>query len=375
MKQALVRNLSHIPGWRTSRKIIVFLVDDWGSIRIHGHKAREALRRAGVNIDSNRFNKYDTLASEDDLTSLFDVLASFRDRNEASPCFTALATVANPDFDRIRQSGFKTYFYDPFTRTLERYYRTDKVFELWKQGMEQRLFEPQFHGREHLNVNRWLKGLRMGEPHLIAAFDQHSIGVPLSGSESQIGNYLAAFDPDNENELEEYHSICRDGLHVFRDTFGYDARLFTSSSLIHPQKMEKALAENGIQFIDRARLSSVPTGNGAYKRKFFRLGQKNPQGQIYLTRNCMFEPNQNSHRDSVDEVMSQIKLAFRWNKPAIISSHRVNFVGSVEKANRDRGLVQLKELLRDVLCKWADAEFMTGSELGNLMKTAGETKN
>ena len=38
-KNAL-RNLSNLPGWRTSRKIVVIESDDWGTIRMPSNKAR-----------------------------------------------------------------------------------------------------------------------------------------------------------------------------------------------------------------------------------------------------------------------------------------------------------------------------------------------
>ena len=59
--------------------------------------------------------------------------------------------------------------------------------------------------------------------------------------------------------------------------------------------------------------------------------------------------------------MKQISAAFRWGKPAIISTHRVNFVGSISPYNREKGLRELKKLINAILKKWSDVEFM-GSE-------------
>ena len=77
-KATLSRNLSNLPGWRINRKIVVIESDDWGSIRMPSKKAFEILRKSGVDVisgDNLRFNSYDTLASSDDLSALFDVLS------------------------------------------------------------------------------------------------------------------------------------------------------------------------------------------------------------------------------------------------------------------------------------------------------------
>jgi len=40
MKQAILNNLKNIWGWRTSRKIVVFSVDDYGNVRLDSRQAR-----------------------------------------------------------------------------------------------------------------------------------------------------------------------------------------------------------------------------------------------------------------------------------------------------------------------------------------------
>ena len=44
------RNVVNIPGWSTSRKIVVFESDDWGSIRVRSNEDVAAMRRAGFNL-------------------------------------------------------------------------------------------------------------------------------------------------------------------------------------------------------------------------------------------------------------------------------------------------------------------------------------
>jgi hypothetical protein len=364
----LIKNFSNIPGWSTRRKLVIFLVDDWGSIRIPDKAAFEALQKAGIDCEGNRFNRYDTLESQHDLSMLFEILASFKDKNNNSPSFTALTTVANLDFDKIRISDYREYFYEPFTKTLQRYYGTDLPFNLWKEGIKAGIFIPQFHGREHINVSLWLKGLQNKDYNLLTAFNQKAIGVPMSNPSKSRGSYLAAFDFGNESEQDNLKAICKDGLTLFNEIFGYHATLFTSPCLIHNSNLEPLLAENGIQFIDRAKISHIPLGNGVYRKKYYRLGQRNDWDQFYITRNCMFEPNEHNDSTAVNKALRDMEISFRCMKPAIISSHRVNFVGSISPGNREHGLRCLKELLFKIKTRWPDAEFLKFSDLAEEIK-------
>ena len=87
---------------------------------------------------------------------------------------------------------------------------------------------------------------------------------------------------------------------------------------------------------------------------------------MYITRNCFFEPSDKS-KDWLTSCLADIDNAFKWNKPAVISSHRVNYVGSLNEKNRKIGLEQLRTLLNTVIKKWPEVEFMTSSELGDLI--------
>ena len=132
--------------------------------------------------------------------------------------------------------------------------------------------------------------------------------------------------------------------------------------------LEKVLAQNGIKFINSAKIQHEPQGNGIYKKNIRFIGSKNKLGQVYLTRNCFFEPSSMEHPANTDWIgncMREIESAFRWGKPATISSHRVNYIGFLNPENRERGLKQLNELLMKMLKKWPDIEFMTSVELGN----------
>jgi len=111
-QQSILRNLSNLPGWRTNRKILVFESDDWGIVRISSNHAREALIIKNVINSTNIFhyNLHDALESNEDLTSLYDVLSSYKDQNGNHQVFTAINVVANPVLIKSRPKNLLSIF-------------------------------------------------------------------------------------------------------------------------------------------------------------------------------------------------------------------------------------------------------------------------
>jgi hypothetical protein len=54
-------------------------------------------------------------------------------------------------------------------------------------------------------------------------------------------------------------------------------------------------------------------------------------------------------------------------RPAIISTHRINFMGSIFPSNRDANLKLLNSLIKQLINKWPDIEFMASDTLGDLI--------
>ena len=48
--------------------------------------------------------------------------------------------------------------------------------------------------------------------------------------------------------------------------------------------------------------------------------------------------------------------------------HRLNFMGSLVEQNRTDNLKLFEKLITKLLLKWPDIEFMTSTELGDLIK-------
>lgn len=371
LKKSLISHVQNLPGWRTNRKIVVIESDDWGSIRMPSRQVYDKLLKEGYPVDRDPFMKYDSLADESDLTSLFEVLSSVKDALGNPAKMTANTIVANPDFAKISASDYSTYHYEPFTTTLNRYPNHARSFDLWKEGMAQGVFHPQFHGREHLNTGRWMKALKRNDPQVRRAFDLGMISIGSGPSDMRF-NYMEALDYFSEEEKAEKQAVVSEGLELFRQTFGYPSRSFIACCYVWDKETEQILHKNGVKFIQGVAQQLLPRINNhkhTFKKKYHFIGQQNNLSQFYLTRNSYFEPCLlPAGTDHIGYCMKRMEIAFKLNKPAIIASHRLNYVGGIHPENRDANLKLLKELLVRIKSKWPGLEFLSSDQLGAEME-------
>ncbi|MCK9412221.1 MAG: hypothetical protein M0Q53_07965 [Prolixibacteraceae bacterium] len=377
LKGKLSRNLINIPGWRTNRRIVVIESDDWGSIRMPSREVYESMLKAGIGVDKCPYNKYDSLASESDLDALFNVLVKFKDKNGNHPILTANTVMANPDFQKIRESGFKEYHYELFTETFKKYPNHQNSFYLWGKGMEEKIFHPQFHGREHVNVNLWMHLLHNKQKAFLKAFDYGFWG--LGPSIVHVGarrNIQASFDASDQAEIEQHSLFIKDGLGLFHNLFGYKSQSFIANNFIWASELNKTLKENEVTILQGMKYQLLPILSQTRRQKIRHvLGELNDQKQTYLIRNCAFEPSQYPTFDNVNNCLKDISTAFFWKKPAIISSHRLNYIGYINEKNLIMNLRDLEKLFVNILKEWPEVEFMTSDRLGECISSDDQFSN
>ncbi|MBK8502218.1 MAG: hypothetical protein IPL46_08425 [Saprospiraceae bacterium] len=367
----LIRNimyhLGNLPGFHTSRKIITLTSDDWGSIRMPSKEIYDRLISKGLALSRCPYSRVDNLATGEDLTCLYEVLDSVKDINGMGAVMTANTIVANPDFDKIEASDFQRYYFEPFTETLANYPNHHGSFDLWKQGIAAGLFVPQYHGREHVNVRRWMAMLRSGSKEMRSAFGEGVCG--LSNAVIPEGkNVMAAFDIDSKDEQQEKIEILKSGHHLFRQIFGFTSQSFIAPTYVWNSDVELSLTDMGIKLIQSNPYQKMPVpGRGGFRKIYHYNGQRNKYGQSYIVRNAYFEPTITNGKLSAKECMERIEIAFRCGKPAVISTHRLNFIGSIDVQNRDHNLNLFSSLLKGIVHRWSDVEFMSVSQLGALI--------
>lgn len=370
IKTSAKLNAKNLVGWRTDRKIVVFSVDDYGNVRLDSKEAREKMDQAGFKA-LNRFDELDTLETKHDLEALFEVLTSVKDRNGRPAVFTSFAMPCNINFERMSENEYREYYYELLPETfrkqsLRQPEAYEGAWELLQEGIKKKLMVPQFHGREHLSLKIFEEKLGQKDAALLTALKNRSYtGITANGYKTI--SATAAFDFWEFEENERFHEIIRDGVTAFEKVYGYRPEYFNPpAGRVHPV-IHKTLHNGGIKFMDTPMIKREHQGKGKYKRIFNYTGKQSDLGQIYIVRNVVFEPTQDRDVDWVSFAMKQIEAAFRWNRPAIISSHRVNFCGHIDERNREKGLNALQELLFKITERWPEVEFLAANELGELI--------
>lgn len=363
------QHLINIRGKQFSKRLVVFESDDWGSVRMKDRSTFEKLVRKYPEIQKDPYNRYDTLATTSDLLALYETLNTVKSGSGTPAVITANAVMANPDFEAIKESGFQKYIYEPFTETLKRYKGREKAFSLWKEGINNKLFIPQFHGREHINVFQWMLGLQRQEEMLYAAFSNDLLCITRAAGLNTFG-YMKALDYLSDAERKEKVQIVNEGLDLFEEIFGFSSKSFIANSYTWDSLVEKTLAVRGVSLIQGISKQRTPLlradttiNKHSYRFPVHYTGQTNQYGQHYLVRNAFFEPSQYDSSDPVGECLRRIEIAFQWKKPAIIGTHRINFVGGIDIKKRDSNIFLFRELLKSIVKKWPDVEFVSSDSL------------
>jgi hypothetical protein len=370
MLNLLKQDAKNLIGWKTRRKLLVFSVDDYGNVRLASKKAREALDKSGMKAVS-RFDAFDTLENREDLEMLFEVLGSARDVHGHAAIFTTYALPCNIDFEQMVSVDYKHYEHELLPQTFEKLSQQDSLayegaWPMLQEGIKDRLMVPQFHGREHFNVKVFEDLLKEKDQELLTSLKNRSL-ANLNPSSSQGPGYTSAFGFKDYEENQSFEQIIREGLDAFEQVYGYPAVHFTPPGGGEHSIVHRYAGKYGIKYVDVPMIKKEHQGHGKYKTRVYYTGKRNVAGITYLVRNVVFEPTEHDASEAVNLAIKQIEAAFRWNRPAIISSHRVNFCGHVDPGNRKEGLAALKELLKRITALWPDVEFISADQLGDLI--------
>lgn len=370
IKNNISYNLQNAIGKRVREKILVIESDDWGSIRMPSITSYNNLLKQGFDLDKSPYNRLDRLESEEDILGVFEHLRMIKDHTGNNLKITANFIMANPDFDKIASSSFNEYHHINLRETYNRYNGNSTALDLIKEGINNGLFLPQLHGREHLHPIAWLEALKNGDQETLTAFSEHVWGHPSTYFKNSKMNFSSAYHLTSDEHNDFAKQAIREAGRMFEEEFGFKSASFIAPRYIWDEVIEKELFEIGVQYIQGKIIQLFPNPKDPHrlKIKLNYLGKTNKYGQLYLIRNVFFEPAQNPRFDWIKDAFNRINIAFTWSKPAIVSMHRINFMGGLYKENRINNLSLLQTLIQKVQAKHPEVIFMTSNELGNLIK-------
>jgi len=351
---------------------VIIESDDWGSERTKDKAALKRLLKISPAVALDRFTCLDSIASAQDLSFLFEVLTSVKDYKGNHPKITANVCTANPDFGKIAASNFQHFFYEPFYETIASRPDGKEIIKLWWDGINGDFFIPQLHGREHVHALAWLAELQSGNKELTEAFHCNSWGIPYSSKLHQRRKNLQAsldiYNLEGEESFQQQWII--ESAKIFSDYFGYLSSTFIPPAYVWNNRILKICSRHGIEGIQGIPLQYEPKQNGSskYRRRLHINGSVDKNGICRLSRNAPFEPASNPSKQWVESCLKGIDNAFNSNFPAVIGSHRINYIGTLDVKNRDNNLHLLKSLLHKVVAKWPDVEFISSDELLKIIK-------
>ncbi len=358
-------------GWKSNRTLLVIESDDWGMVRVASLAAYRRLQAKGYPVDECPYNRYDTLESAADLDALSETLAGFRDHTGRPAVVTANMVMGNPDFDAIRSCALLEYQAQPFWQTLQAYGQ-DSAVESYRQARAAGVLRPQLHGRDHVDVGRWLHALQHGDVRFADAFAENMFTVHPGGATSCHRDLLDALgSAPTDQAFPQVVQALAQAQAWFTEFWGAPSRSFIAPCYTWHAALEPALQGLGVRYLQGSRVQRVPLGgpkSGIQPRWHF-TGQRNAHGQRYVVRNVSLEPAIVGAPDEcVDQALVEVAAAFRQRTPAVVSSHRLNYIGGLDESNRVRGLQALARFLRSVQKRWPEVEFVSTEELGRLME-------
>jgi hypothetical protein len=161
-----------------------------------------------------------------------------------------------------------------------------------------------------------------------------------------------------------------DGLSKFHSTFGFSSDSMIPNNYIWPNTLEPVLVNAGVKYLQGMKMLPHNLPMGLSKRKYTirASGRKSKSGLLNLVRNTAFEPAFYDHKKKeLYKCLDEIKMAFRLKQPAVISMHRLNFVGSIKEKNRIENLIVFRELLEAIVKEWPDTKFWDSVQLGDYL--------
>lgn len=358
--------LSNLPGWKTNKKIVVIESDDWGSERFPNIETIKKFAYNGYEVRKCGFSRFDCLETNNDIIALLEIIENISLRYSKKIKISLLCNTSNPNLSLINPNDIHSYksisVFDMVSFDSNR----NDIIKLQVEGYNKGYLDIQYHGRQHININRWMSSLVNKNTDAIFAFRNGVWGISKSYSKNEISDYRASYAINDINGIQTYTQDFKIGLEEFRNAFGFIPRYFVPPNGHFPIEMERIIHHLGIKFMNFSKVEYEPIKGF---RKSFRInwmGKVQDSKLITITRNVGFEPI-SPISGNVEKILEKVNLSFQFKNPVVISTHRANYVSGISEINRKNGLLKLSKLLISIINKWPDVLFLSSTDLGEVI--------
>lgn len=358
--QILLRRVNAGP-FSVKGHVVVFDSDDWGCQRVHSQNEKNFLDSYPGFMPHDCFEDNDCLETKEDFDALAKVLESFTDSEGHHPIFTLNYVLNNLVYASANYSAGQRpcFIYE----TLEQTYLRSNVPFLWNNPAycaPDSVFAFSLHAFAHLNEARFCRDI---EANKNGARDFYNHGVVASLDPK---NRFCYMDEMGGGRADVTSSLSRLGKasEQFALVFHRKSLCFTPScGVLDPSSLPSlaAMGFSAIKITDSFYRSF--DGKGFHKHPIRSLKKLTPHSSSrFLVRNCTFEPIF-FDKKALEFCLRDIVYAFKHGKPAIISTHRMNYVSGFDKNAYQNRLHLLCELLLEIMKRYPDVQFMSTDEL------------
>jgi hypothetical protein len=352
LKAKLLFNARKFGHVRFEEPVLVFESDDWG--KMGGQPQGDYPESFGKRTDWS----YDCLENTAELEALYRVLESFGSYFERIPAFTANVIVSNPDFKRIKEGNYAQLYLKRIDEDAP------EVVEKWQDGIARNTFFPQYHGRLHYNRERYLGALQNDEATRYL-FNQHINGGRENFKETTYALYSEYFNTESSAGVTNLEDWIAAGLTDFEQLFGFKSTsTIAPNYVIHPSDFS-LLSKLGINFLQGGN-KVLFTKKGKEDQRNFCQGYAANCGLTVLARNHKFEPCRGKKEWRAEFSIEAAKHWFKRGVPAVIDTHRMNYVTQFGKTSRK----ELRVFL-EAMTKIKGLRILTTPELGEAITNQG----
>jgi len=347
--------------WRRL-KAVVLESDDWGLCawvpddRAHRALANQPAFRTPAGLRYGR----STLETSSDVAELATELLDWRGGDGLPPVWQANTVVANPDYARIRPPLFE---FDElplcYLPELPARWARPGMWDALREAERAGVWWAELHGLHHLPESAWLAALRRGESDARRAHEQES---PIAQAVEASGEYDAA------EPREVRARNIRLAAEAFRRLFGRPPTSFCPPDYRFDDWFEEEAASIGLTTL-QGKAEQAGRAVPPLWRRWFGLRFPRYEGaRFHLPPRIAFEPEGSAGPlgpRGLDAAHRGVREAWRRGRPAIVSTHRMNYA-HLDVTRSQASRQAMRELLQR-LC--ADgAVFLTDHEVRSLVE-------
>jgi hypothetical protein len=295
-----------------------------------------------------------TLEDSTDVAVLSSMLKTHIDRDGLPALFQANYITSSLQFNSDCWNEFNIPELHPA-------YKRPGLWNAVKSAIDAGTWKPELHGRWHYDP-RVMKNT-IPQNSLLA--DLNKQGVLL------FPGCMSAFELGKNSDIGSVNDELQQSVEIFKNLFGYIPNSVIAPDYVWNGRDEKSWKHVGIKAIQAKReqrwqgdfrqLSRIMK---LLERSFKRIYEREI---IYIERNCRLETAQSSAPETVTiNCYEDVIASWSLNQPAVIETHRINFVSLISSI-QESGVQALDDLLSRLQIN--NVVWLCDDEISQLAKT------